>query len=381
MLNSEFIFSEKRSSRIKRHILFWIFAWLYYDFVMVMLYSEVSPRGFNTVWVELFLLVPQLLLVYPLLYFVLPRYLLNKKYVAAVFWAAIIVILSTILNKIMVLHLNDVLSTLLPKKYLVPGYAVSHYNMRIAIINTSTGGFTIAALAVGLKFIKDWYLKAQRNLQLQKENMKAQLQLLTAQVHPHFLFNTLNNIYSKAQTETPGSANMIMELSNILRYVLDEGKHVMVPLENELQMIKDYINLERQRYDDKLDLYVSFPSKTENVYIAPLLLLPFIENSFKHGTSKMLNNPWINLKIELNDTSLFMKLMNGKKQSPIQHSNHNGTGIENVRKRLDLLYKDKHTLQINEDEEVFVVNLTIELVIIDKTTPVQLQTTPATAYD
>jgi LytS/YehU family sensor histidine kinase len=105
--------------------------------------------------------------------------------------------------------------------------------------------------------------------------MEAQLQILTAQVHPHFLFNTLNNIYSKAQTETPGSANMIMELSNILRYALDEGKHVLTPLENELQMIKDYINLERQRYDDNLDLYVSFPSKTENVYIAPLLLLPF----------------------------------------------------------------------------------------------------------
>jgi hypothetical protein len=348
---------------------------------MVMLYSEVSDTGFNSALVELFLLIPQLLLVYPLLYFVLPRYILNKKYVAAVFWVAIMVILSTILNKIMVLHLNDMLYILLPKKYLVRDYTLSHYNMRIAIINTSTGGFTIAAIAVGLKFIKDWYLKAQRNLQLQKENMEAQLQLLTAQVHPHFLFNTLNNIYSKAQAESPGSANMIMELSNILRYVLEEGKHISVLLENELQMIKDYINLERQRYDDKLDLYVSFPSKTENVYIAPLLLLPFIENSFKHGTSKMLNNPWINLKIELNDTSLFMKLMNGKKQSTMQNNGRNGTGIENVRKRLDLLYKDKYTLQINEDKEVFVINLTMELVKTDKTTPVQSQTTSATPYE
>jgi LytS/YehU family sensor histidine kinase len=251
----------------------------------------------------------------------------------------------------------------------------------MAIVNVSTGGFTTAAVAAGLKFIKDWYLKTQRNLQLQKENMEAQLQLLTAQVHPHFLFNTLNNIYTKAQTESPASANMILELSNILRYVLDEGKHVLVPLENELQMIKDYINLERRRYDDKLDLYVSLPSKTENVYIAPLLLLPFVENSFKHGTSKMLNNPWINLKIELKDISLFMKLMNGKKQSTMELNGRYGTGIENVRKRLDLLYKDRHTLQINEDEEVFVINLTMELVKTDMAAPDQSQTTSATVYE
>jgi LytS/YehU family sensor histidine kinase len=130
-------------------------------------------------------------------------------------------------------------------------------------------------MALGLKSAKYWYLKEQLNLQLQEENTQAQLQLLTAQVHPHFLFNTLNNIYSKAQLESPGSAKMIMELSHILRYVLDEGKHRLVLLENELQMIKDYINLERQRYDDKLDLYISFPSKTEMYTLPRLLLLPF----------------------------------------------------------------------------------------------------------
>ena len=105
--------------------------------------------------------------------------------------------------------------------------------------------------------------------------------------------------------------------------------------------------------------------KNENIYIAPLLLLPFIENCFKHGASKMLKNPWINLKIELKNISLFMKIMNGKKSSVKPGNGRKGTGIENVRKRLDLLYKDNYTLQVNEDEEVFVVNLTIQLVKID----------------
>ena len=108
-----------------------------------------------------------------------------------------------------------------------------------------------ANAACSIRLVKYWHLKEKRNLELLKEKTEAQLQLLTAQVHPHFLFNTLNNIYSKAQYESPGSAKMIMELSHILRYVLDEGKHELVPIENELQMLTDYIHLEKMRYDDK----------------------------------------------------------------------------------------------------------------------------------
>ena len=159
---------------------------------------------------------------------------------------------------------------------------------------------------------------------------------------------------------------MIMELSHILRYVIDEGKHTVVPLKSELQMITDYINLETIRYDDKLDLDVSMPDGTENIYIAPLLILPFVENCFKHGTSKMLKNPWIHLKMELNGTSLFLKLMNGKKPTTSQHNTRKGTGIENVKKRLELLYKDLYTLQINDEDGVFAVTLTMELVKLDQ---------------
>ena len=107
------------------------------------------------------------------------------------------------------------------------------------------------------------------------------------------------------------------------------------------------------------------PDKTDDIYIAPLLLLPFVENCFKHGTSNMLQNPWINLTVELKDTTLVMKLMNGK--APLNGNDdpkNQGIGINNVRQRLDLLYKDKYDLQIREDEEVFVVDLKVELIKI-----------------
>jgi len=191
--------------------------------------------------------------------------------------------------------------------------------------------------------------------------MDAQIRILMAQIHPHFLFNTLNNIYSQAQEESPRSAKMLMELGSILRYVLDEGAKEEVPLENELQMIKDYIHLEMIRYDEKLDIHVSFPEIRDDVYIAPLLLLPFIENCFKHGTSKIIEHPWINLSIELDELSLKMKLMNGKKRKDGEAPGRQGKGIENVSSRLNLLYKDKHQLEIKEDDEVFIVNLRIDL--------------------
>lgn len=381
MLSHEFIFSEKRSMRMIRHILFWVVTLLYYKCINLLLLQDQltsQPVSYSTL-LSILLLLPQILLVYPLLYFVLPLFILKGQYLIAICLTYMLVVFNAIVEQIMMPHMITLFYFLAPERYKTfeTYQFFEYYRNRVAVIEVMTGGITCAVMAVSIKLIKHWYLKEQRNLQLQKENTEAQLQLLTAQVQPHFLFNTLNNIYSKAQTESPDSAKMIMRLSHIFRFVFEEGKQALAPLESELQMLTDYINLEKMRYDERLDLHISMPAKTENFYIAPLLILPFVENCFKHGTSKMLQKPWINLKIEIKDNLLFMKLMNGKK-SAVQH-NRKGTGIENVRKRLDLLYKNKHTLQISEDVEVFVVNLTMELVKIEQPPSVHLYHS-ATAY-
>jgi sensor histidine kinase YesM len=367
MLSQEFIFSDERKYRIKRHLLFWGCVTFYIFISKFLNPSKIIRTGhldnpFISYAETVVIFMPQaFLLVYPLLYFILPRYLFKGKYLKAALWILALAILVVGVNAILMIH--------------IPWYMADRVSSKLELFDgltflqklnwawmVATGGTLVSApLAVCIKMSKHYYLKNLRNQQLQKENIESQLQILKAQVHPHFLFNTLNNIYSKAQNESPGSAKMIIELSHILRYVLEEGKKELVPLENELQMLIDYVNLEKLRYDDKLDVHVSIPGKTDDIYIAPLLLLPFIENCFKHGTSKMLNNPWVNLKMELQGTSLFMKLMNGKKPSKDANNGRKGTGIENVKKRLDLLYQDRYNLQVNEDEEVFVVNLSIEL--------------------
>jgi LytS/YehU family sensor histidine kinase len=241
----------------------------------------------------------------------------------------------------------------------VPPPHVNELYFFLGLLAGLRGAITIGGLAAAIKLMKYWYMKEQRNLQLQKENIAAQLQLLKAQVHPHFLFNTLNNIYAHTQVSSPIASGMIIKLSELLRYMLYECNQSLVPLTKEFNMLRDYISLEQIRYGNKPDLNIDLPETSDELYIAPLLLLPFIENSFKHGASHMLEQPWISLQISINDLELKMKLLNGK--NPHSSDAHGGIGIDNVKKRLELLYPQQHQLSINNEEEVFIVNLSVQL--------------------
>lgn len=383
----ELIFSEKRKDRIKQHLLFWGVWYVYFAFTHAafpfgdpeMSYFKNPVYTFTESFFIVLALVP---MTYGLLYFVLPKFILRKKYllglfVIIVFWFAGGILNLFLMGKIF----PPLLSMLLPSEYLPLAPRSEGASFFMAVVATNKGAFSIAFSALMLKFGQHWYRKENRNLQLQKENAESQLRLLTAQVHPHFLFNTLNNIYSQTQIESPKGSKMIMGLSDILRYILYEGQKPMVRLTQELQLIVEYVNLEKIRYGNKLEVNVQIPATPNNLFIAPLLLLPFVENCFKHGTSNVLENPWINLKIELKDTTLEMKLMNGKAPAVEKEQKRSGIGINNVRQRLNLLYKDKYDLQIREDEEVFVVDLRVELIRITKKKQIEKLTQPqSTVY-
>ena len=364
----EFLLSEKRSVWLLRHLAFWAFWGSYFGVVRALNPIKYKEAGghFVDFWERMgegfSYLFPQSFLVYPLIYFVLPRYLFRDRYFGAFIFSFIFLMISLVIHAFYVIAIAGLNPIYFFKNDLLKMDDKIFYDkIFIAYLGALNGALCGAALACSFKMYKHYFLKDLRNQQLQKENTDAQIRILMAQIHPHFLFNTLNNIYSQAQEESPQSAKMLMELSSMLRYVLDEGSKEKVPLENELQMIKDYIHLEMIRYDEKLDIHVSYPGRTDDVYIAPLLLLPFIENCFKHGTSKIIEHPWINLSIELDHLTLKMILTNGKKRMDGKELDRKGKGIENVSSRLDLLYKDKHKLEIKEDDEVFIVNLRIEL--------------------
>ena len=371
-IDNKFIFSDERKYRVMRHLLFWLFWTLYIGmsrFLSAYTYKRVGHLDDPLiVFIESFFLVlPHVVLVYPMLYFILPRYIITGKYFRASLWVILFLILTTAVAIILFMFIPWEKAVYLSPNLKLFKEAIgnSWQKMTIAYRIGMTGAIIAAALAASFKLFKHYYLKNHRIQQLMKENIAAQLQILRAQVHPHFLFNTLNNIFSQTQTESPKGSKMIMGLSDTLRYILYEGQKPLVPLKQELTMLNEYINLEKIRYGNKMDVHVSMPDKTDDLYIAPLLLLPFIENCFKHGTGNRLQNPWVNLTVEMMDTRLEMKLMNGKTQLSGNDEGKRGMGIRKVRQRLDLLYKDKYDLQVTEDEEVFIVDLWIELVRVD----------------
>lgn len=361
------IFSDKKSDRIRRHLLFWS-VWTPY-FVLLHLASpflKPEASNFNNIpftATECFMILAcQVPITYLTLYWILPIYTREKKLLKAIVLLVIAWSVHYFLYQYTFKNLFPViLDGLLPDKYLLHTTRPEEVSYFMSTLAVFLGAMTSTAFVAGFSYIKQWYLKEQKNIQLQKENAESELQLLTAQVHPHFLFNTLNNIYSQTQTESPRGSKMIMELSDVLRYILNEGSRELVLVEKELAMIQEYMNLEKIRYGNKLAMHLSLPESCFQLKIAPLLLLPFVENCFKHGASRFLREPWINLKIEIRDSQLFMKLMNGKAPDQPELHPRSGTGIENVRKRLELLYPGKHQLDIVDEDEVFVVNLRLEL--------------------
>jgi LytS/YehU family sensor histidine kinase len=189
------------------------------------------------------------------------------------------------------------------------------------------------------------------------------LQLLKAQIHPHFLFNSLNNIYSFALENSPKAPEMIQKLSGLLQYMLYGCKQSRVPLEKEIKMIEDYLSLEKIRYGDRLKIEVEIQPFNNHQLISPLLLIPFVENSFKHGTSKMLARPYVILNSTVQDDVFYFKLSNSKPSSDeeISVNGNRGLGLKNVKKRLELLYPDRHELYIMDDPTSYTVWLRIDL--------------------
>ncbi|WP_207632775.1 sensor histidine kinase [Foetidibacter luteolus] len=360
MKPSPFIFSNQRKYRLRRHIAFWVFWWLFMGFLYAFMpnrqdyFTEQLPLSM----VDALLYMPaHIFLTYSLIYFIIPRYLVKGKYLpAALLVVAAFLLTALISNFIFIQVLSKVNVWLFPSAPRIQ----EKKSFFLQLLAGLRGGITVGGIGAAIKLMKYFYFKEQQNLQLQKENAEAQLQMLKAQVHPHFLFNTLNNIYAFTQQTSPEASRLVMDLSDILRYMLYEGIKPTVPLEKEIKMIEEFIRLEQVRYGNMLELHVNLPEDTRGYYIAPLLLIPFVENCFKHGISDMYERPWLSLDIVLDD-GMTMKLLNGKPARNAARKPPPGIGIQNVRKRLQLLYPGAHELTIKEEDEMFIVNLKLRL--------------------
>lgn len=196
------------------------------------------------------------------------------------------------------------------------------------------------------------------------KNKLIALNLLKAQIHPHFLFNTLNNLYALSLRKSDKSSGVVLELSHILRYILYECNTPTVNLEKEIQMIQRYISLEKIRYQNQLEINMDIDGDLSAFNVAPLLILPLVENSFKHGISKLMEDGWINISAKAKNDEFTFKISNNKlpdDNSKAPSSAFGNIGLLNIRKRLHFLYPNRHQLKIISEDEVFMVVMKIKL--------------------
>ncbi|RCR71611.1 sensor histidine kinase [Larkinella punicea] len=365
--NTNFIFSNRPRYRLARHGLFWGVVQLYFTVLYgVFPISDFLHRGygeteafflgfFSSGVSSLVFMPAHMVLSYGIIYVLFPRYLDQGPYwkmvVGVILFSFLSASASALLSTSVVTPLHSWLGTSRAR-----GGGLTYLLMA-----GLRGGITVGGFAAAIKLVKIWYLKEQAYRQIEKEKFNAELQLLKSQIHPHFLFNTLNNLYALTLRKSEQSPAVVLKLSQLLSYMLYDCNASEVPLEKEIAFMKNYIGLEQLRYGSRLDVSMSFHGDLQGIQMAPLLLIPFLENAFKHGTSEQLEQAWIFLDLSVDDHVLTFKLVNSRDADSFAPSAVGGIGLQNVQKRLELLYPGRYELKIQPEEETFLVDLTLRL--------------------
>jgi LytS/YehU family sensor histidine kinase len=239
-------------------------------------------------------------------------------------------------------------------------YALGLYN-RKATINFSviyifTQFVVITALGYFIRSVK----QEEQMKQLKEQQLLSELNYLKAQLHPHFFFNTMNNIYSLALKQSKNTAPLVSRLADMMRYILYEADQKKVPLAQEIQFLTNYIKAEQIRHPENIQIVFDVQGKTENIFIEPLLLLPFIENAFKHGLQEETGDGFVNIIICITERELILDATNSKPDAGCDNL-QKGIGLQNVIKRLEILYPGNYSLDITEDTNSYKACLTLQI--------------------
>ena len=215
--------------------------------------------------------------------------------------------------------------------------------------------------STGMNIVNQWLRSERRSKQIENEKLSAELSFLKAQINPHFLFNTLNNIYALAEDRSEQTAPAVMKLSSIMRYVLTEARNDLVALDKEIQFISDYIELQKMRSTNKTLVSFVVRGDTAGRYVTPLIFLPFIENAFKYGISTREMSP-IEILLEINDQFIRFRVRNNKHiNTSARIADNTGIGIQNTRRRLELLFPNRYALDIADERLSYMVNLKLNI--------------------
>ncbi|MCB4808466.1 sensor histidine kinase [Tamlana sp. 62-3] len=317
----------------------------------------------NTTWINenLVIFLFQVLLIYLLIFVLAPKLLFTKKYalftIVSVCCVMVLAFIVTWFFKIpMEPHAINNMPAPGPPHDSGPRQPPSHYLFNVLILGISF------SLALALEVFNHLKKKEAETIKAQNVNLENELKLLKSQINPHFLFNSLNNIYTLAGIDTGKTQKSIINLSDMLRYVLYDCEQEVVSIKKEIEYIENYLKLFALKSSKSYPISIKLNIENNGAYVAPMLFIPFIENALKHSNIDDRNNAFININITATSTEINFDVENSKPQNKVVKDGVGGIGLENVKKRLAILYPNKHSLKIVENETNFKINLQLKLI-------------------
>lgn len=330
---------------IRYHGLFWLLLWL----AMVVFDDRMHGIGFAMGIQSINILFIAVIVYFNLLY-LFPNYLNQKNFLIYTLLllvsALIITPIKTIVLYFFSFNFPDIQSSVLQHQQLI-----------------FLSSFLFAGASSIFKIVVDWFQQKQDKIELQTQTMQSELNFLKSQINPHFLFNTLNNLYALTLKKSDQAPEIVLKLSEMMRYMLYECNEPKVLLSKEVHYMKNYLELEKIRQGPKAEIHLEINGEAYDKKIAPLMFIPFLENSFKHGLNSSISEGYVEAVLNIKEDSIHFHIENSKAQSmPRQmHKRSGGIGLVNVKRRLNILYPEKYDLTLSDNPNAYHVDLKIEL--------------------
>ena len=279
--------------------------------------------------------------------FFIPKYLLKKNFRAYILGLLLALILISFINVFYDFQVHN---------YFFPGDH-HHFSISRSVFGAIFSAFLAFGLSTSIRITDEWFRNEKLRKEMETEKLTSELAFLKSQVNPHFLFNILNNICSLARKKSDDTENAIIKLSQIMRYMLYDSKDEKVSLEKEVEYLRNYIELQRMRISGNVQISFIIEGAPEGHVIEPLLLIPFVENAFKHGVSYM-DESMIRIYLGIEEHLLNFQVKNNiVRKGTEEPGNETGIGLKNVTRRLDLLYPEKHRISVTDSETIYQIDL------------------------
>ncbi len=327
------------------HTIFWI---VYFLFISITFFSA---YGIRDIWfyIQILAFMPfSIGLVYFNIYKLIPVLLHRKKYL---YYAIALC---------MAMFTAAYADQLIKKYYVHIGLTIFTYTSGLdikSLFSEAVGLFYLTGFTTSIKISKDWITSQQLQQEREKQYLETELNFLKTQIHPHFFFNTLNNLYSLTLKKSDQAPEVVLKLSSLMSYMLYESNAAKVSLNKEISYLQNYLDLEKLRFGQRIYIVFEIEGLIEEVTIPPMLLILFIENSFKHGIKNNVNKIRIDISLKVEEGWLFFMVKNPLGDRPV--SRNAGIGLKNAARRLDLLYGNQYQLDLSEKDNEFTVSLKI----------------------